>query len=175
MRGRHGNIFGGYLMREAFELAWLSALCFFDGHTPRFKVPPSPFSFCHCPPSVASHVVPLPVSAPAMGSSATTSSSCTRCPWAPCWSSTRTSCTRTTPTSSSRCPHPSLGLGIARVSHCPCVKVEAFKLNPNTQYRMKTNELIYVFRAPDTLSKVLHAVCRSHPPCSAICLSSPSR
>jgi hypothetical protein len=35
------------------------------------------------------------------------------------------------------------------------VQVEAFKLNPNTQYRRKTNELIYVFRAPDTLSKVL--------------------
>ena len=36
-RNIHGKIFGGYLMCEAFELAWVSALCFFDGGTPSFK------------------------------------------------------------------------------------------------------------------------------------------
>jgi len=163
MRGRHGNIFGGYLMREAFELAWLSALCFFDGHTPRFKVPPSPFFFCHLPPpSVASHVVPLPVPAP-----------------------TRWAVLRRHPVPApgarglragvqlarrvrARLPHRRPGAhalfqlvygqhlsDVCLTVRVPCVQVEAFKLNPDTQYRRKTNELIYVFRAPDTLSKVL--------------------
>lgn len=30
----HGNVFGGYLMRQAFELGWLCAVRFLDGRRP---------------------------------------------------------------------------------------------------------------------------------------------
>ena len=30
-RNKHGNIFGGYLMRQGFEIAWCTAYLFTDG------------------------------------------------------------------------------------------------------------------------------------------------
>lgn len=35
-KNRHGKVFGGYVMREATELAWMTALLHGDGNYPQY-------------------------------------------------------------------------------------------------------------------------------------------